>query len=47
MAACGDRGHCHHDSHKQLETHLADFIAAAYNFARRLKTIHGPRLSIG
>ena len=30
----------HYDSHKQLETHLSDFIAA-YNFARRLKTLKG------
>lgn len=28
----------HYDSHDQLRTHLADFIAA-YNFARRLKTL--------
>jgi len=28
----------HHDSHDQLRTHLADFIAAC-NFARRLKTL--------
>jgi transposase InsO family protein len=27
----------HYDSHRQLETHLTDFISA-YNFARRLKT---------
>ncbi len=32
------RYHC--DSHDQLRTHLADFMAA-YNFARRLKTING------
>ncbi len=31
----------HDDSHDQLRTHLADFIAA-YNFARRLKTLSGP-----
>lgn len=30
----------HYDSHEQLRTHLADFIAA-YNFARRLKTLNG------
>ena len=30
----------HYDSHDQLRTHLADFIAA-YNFARRLKTLNG------
>jgi transposase InsO family protein len=30
----------HYDSHDQLRTHLADFIAA-YNFARRLKTLSG------
>ena len=30
----------HHDSHDQLRTHLADFLAA-YNFARRLKTLSG------
>ncbi len=30
----------HHDSHSQLETHLADFISA-YNFGRRLKTLKG------
>ena len=28
------------DSHEQLRTHLADFMAA-YNFARRLKTLGG------
>lgn len=28
----------HYDSHDQLRTHLADFMAA-YNFARRLKTL--------
>ena len=32
------RFHC--DSHRQLEIHLADFIAA-YNFGRRLKTLKG------
>ena len=31
----------HHDGHEQLRRHLADFIAA-YNFARRLKTLEGP-----
>ena len=30
----------HYDSHRQLETHLTDFIAA-YNYARRLKTLRG------
>jgi len=30
----------HYDDHSQLETHLADFIAA-YNFGRRLKTLKG------
>jgi hypothetical protein len=30
----------HYSSHEQLRTHLADFLAA-YNFARRLKTLHG------
>ena len=30
----------HYDSHEQLRGHLADFIAA-YNFARRLKTLGG------
>ena len=30
----------HYDSHEQLRTHLADFMAA-YNFARRLKTLGG------
>ena len=30
----------HYDSHDQLRTHLADFLAA-YNFARRLKTLNG------
>ncbi|WP_162791914.1 integrase core domain-containing protein, partial [Sulfitobacter sp. DFL-23] len=30
----------HYDSHDQLRTHLADFMAA-YNFARRLKTLSG------
>ena len=30
----------HYDSHRQLETHLADFINA-YNFGRRLKTLKG------
>ena len=28
----------HYDSHKQLRTHLSDFMAA-YNFGRRLKTL--------
>jgi transposase InsO family protein len=30
----------HYDSHEQLRSHLADFMAA-YNFARRLKTLGG------
>ena len=30
----------HYDSHDQLRMHLADFVAA-YNFARRLKTLRG------
>lgn len=30
----------HYDCHDQLRTHLADFMAA-YNFARRLKTLNG------
>ena len=30
----------HYDTHRQLETHLTDFIAA-YNYARRLKTLRG------
>jgi len=30
----------YYDTHQQLRTHLDDFIAA-YNFARRLKTLHG------
>ena len=30
----------HYDSHDQLRTHLADFMAA-YNFARRLETLSG------
>jgi transposase-like protein len=30
----------YYDSHDQLRTHLADFVAA-YNFARRLKTLRG------
>jgi len=30
----------HYKSHDQLRTHLADFMAA-YNFARRLKTLNG------
>lgn len=30
----------HYDDHNQLRTHLADFMAA-YNFARRLKTLSG------
>jgi len=30
----------HYETHDQLRTHLADFLAA-YNFARRLKTLGG------
>jgi transposase InsO family protein len=30
----------HYENHDQLRTHLADFMAA-YNFARRLKTLGG------
>jgi len=30
----------HYDSHAQLRTHLVDFLAA-YNFAKRLKTLGG------
>ena len=30
----------HYDDHRQLETHLTDFISA-YNFGRRLKTLGG------
>ena len=30
----------HYDSNDQLQTHLADFMAA-YNFARRVKTLGG------
>ena len=30
----------HHDTHRQFETHLRDFIAA-YNYVRRLKTMRG------
>jgi transposase InsO family protein len=30
----------HYDSHAQLRTHLANFVAA-YNFAKRLKTLGG------
>lgn len=29
----------HYDSHDQLRTHLGDYMAA-YNFARRLKTLN-------
>lgn len=35
----------HYESHDQLRTHLADFMAA-YNFARWLKTLCGPTLTI-
>ena len=30
----------YYESHDQLRSHLADFVAA-YNFARRLKTLKG------
>ena len=30
----------HSDTHAQLETHVTDFVAA-YNYARRLKTLQG------
>ena len=30
----------HYEAHAQLKTHLGDFIAA-YNYARRLKTLQG------
>jgi hypothetical protein len=30
----------HYEGHDQLRQHLADFVAA-YNFARRLKTLRG------
>lgn len=30
----------HYDNHDQLKTHLSDFVAA-YNYARRLKTLQG------
>lgn len=30
----------HYESHEQLRQHLADFLAA-YNFAKRLKTLQG------
>ena len=30
----------HYESHDQLRRHLSDFVAA-YNFARRLKTLKG------
>ena len=30
----------YHESHAQLRRHLADFLAA-YNFAKRLKTLAG------
>ena len=30
----------HYESHEHLRVHLADFMAA-YNFARRLKTLNG------
>lgn len=31
----------HYDSNDQLQIHLSNFLAA-YNFARRLKTLNGP-----
>ena len=30
----------HYDTHRQLETHLQDFINA-YNYGKRLKTLRG------
>jgi hypothetical protein len=30
----------HYETHRQLEQHLANFVAA-YNFAKRLKTLKG------
>ncbi len=36
----GEHVSFHYDSHDELRTHLADFMAA-YNFARRLKTLSG------
>lgn len=30
----------HYESHEQLRSHLADFVAA-YNYGRRLKTLKG------
>ena len=35
----------HYESHDQLVRHLADFVAA-YNFARRLKTLTGSPLRV-
>lgn len=34
------QGHYHYDSHDQLRKHLQLFVEA-YNYARRLKTLHG------
>ena len=34
----------HYESHNQLREHLAAFLAA-YNFAKRLKTLRGRRLT--
>jgi len=31
---------CYHETHAQLRAHLDDFLAA-YNFAKRLKTLRG------
>ncbi|MBB4620045.1 hypothetical protein GGQ96_004217 [Sphingomonas abaci] len=36
----GNRQTLHYETHDQLRTHLADFMAA-YNLARRLKTLSG------
>ncbi len=36
----GTTKHFHYDSHDHLRTHLAD-VPAAYNLARRLKTLNG------
>jgi hypothetical protein len=36
----GNRQTLHYESHEQLRVHLADFMAA-YDFARRLKTLSG------
>jgi len=36
----GDSKRFYYESHDQLRSHLVDFVAA-YNFARRLKTLKG------